>query len=38
MGAVFKIEALIGVSLEGLSNLSSSVEAMVQIQDIDPRI
>ena len=33
-----KIEALIWVSFQGLSNFSPSVERLVQIQDVNPRI
>ena len=35
---VFKIESLIWVHIEGLSNFSPSADGLVQIQDVDPSI
>jgi hypothetical protein len=36
--AVFKIEALIWVSFEGLSEFSASVRFEPNLQDVNPRI
>ena len=38
MGTIFKIEALIWVSFEMLPYFSPSVEGLVQIQHINPKI